>query len=108
MLRKRKASNPDGLRHLSPDLLDAPLPQTIHNPHLIAKELGIEWSPRLDDFHLSISEFPRLEVITKRALVFDVARTFNIIGWFAPAVVKVKILLRRLWESGVGWDDLQL
>ena len=41
LLCKWKGSSPDGLRHLSPDLLDAPLPQTIHNPHKFAKALGI-------------------------------------------------------------------
>ena len=65
LLRKWKASNLDALQHLSPELLDTPLPQTIHNPHEFAKALGIEWSPRLDNFHLSVSKFPCPEVITK-------------------------------------------
>ena len=60
-----KASNPDALRHLSADLLDAPLPQTIHKPHEFVKVPGIKSSPRLDSFRQRISEFPRLEVITK-------------------------------------------
>ena len=47
-----------------------------------------------------------MEVIKKRALVSDVARTFDILGYFGPVVVKVKILLQRLWESGVGCNDL--
>ena len=42
LLCKWKANNPDALRHLSPDLLDAPLPQAIHNSHKFAKALGIE------------------------------------------------------------------
>ena len=44
-------------------------------------------------------------MVTKRALVSDVGRTFDILGWIAPAIVRVKILLQKLWESGVGWDD---
>ena len=33
------------------------------------------------------------------------AKTFDALGWFAPVIVKVKILLQRLWEAGIGWDD---
>ena len=30
--------------------------------------------------------------------------TFDILGWLAPAIIKVKILLQRLWEQRVDWD----
>ena len=26
------------------------------------------------------------------------------LGWFAPAMIKPKILLQRLWEEGLDWD----
>ena len=38
-------------------------------------------------------------------LVSDIARIFDALGWFSPAVVKVKILLQRLWEEGLNQDD---
>ncbi len=34
----------------------------------------------------------------------DVAKTFDVFGWFAPTTIKVKILLQKLWEEGIGWD----
>ena len=43
--------------------------------------------------------------LTKRALVSDIAKTFDDLGWFAPVIIKAKILLQRVWESGTGWDD---
>ena len=52
-----------------------------------------------------MAEFPRLESVTKRALVSDVAKTYDVLGWFAPAIIKVKILLQQLWEAKIGWDD---
>ena len=39
-------------------------------------------------------------------LVSDIAKTFDILGWFSPTTIKVKILLQRLWEQKVDWDDL--
>ena len=105
LLRKWRSSEPAALRHLPPDLLDPQLTQTIHDSEGFAKALGVEWSASLDCFRLTVAEFPHLEAITKRALVSDVAKTFDVLGWFAPVIVKVKILLQRLWEAGLGWDD---
>ena len=70
-----------------------------------SKTLGLEWNSKLDSFRLTISELPNLEVLTKRMLVSDVAKIFDALGWFAPTTVKMKILLQRVWESGVSWDD---
>ena len=44
--------------------------------------------------------------VTKRFHVSDVAKTFNILGWFSPSITLVKILLLRLWELKVDWDDV--
>ena len=32
-------------------------------------------------------------------------KLYDVIGWFAPVVIKMKILLQRLWESKVDWDE---
>ena len=36
---------------------------------------------------------------------FDIAKTFDVLGWFAPVTIVVKILLQRVWEEKVDWDD---
>ena len=41
----------------------------------------------------------------KRSMVSDVAKVFDVMGWFSPAIVKMKILLQRLWEIKLDWDD---
>ena len=70
-----------------------------------SKTLGLEWNSHLDSFRLTISDLPDVSALTKRQLVSDVAKVFDALGWFAPTTVKMKILLQRVWESGVGWDD---
>ena len=69
------------------------------------KTLGIEWNAALDDFRLTIADPPPLDNITKRVLVSDIAKTFDVLGWFSPATIKVKILLQQLWEQKIDWDD---
>ena len=57
------------------------------------------------DGSLQPTELPSLDHITKRFLVSDVAKTYDILGWFAPSVIMIKILLQQLWEQKVGWDE---
>ena len=43
--------------------------------------------------------------MTKRSVVSDVAKVFDALGLFSPTTVKMKILLQRLWEIKLDWDD---
>ena len=45
LLRKWKASDPEALRHLSPDLLDSQLTQTIHDLVGFVKHLVLSGAP---------------------------------------------------------------
>ena len=105
LLHKWKSSEPATLQHLPDHLLDLQAAHTIPECDGFAKTLGIEWSTNLDCFRLTIQKFPELKTVTKRALVGDVAKTYDVLGWFSPAIVKIKVLLQRLWEARIGWDD---
>ena len=38
-------------------------------------------------------------------VVSDIAKSVDVLGWFSPTIVKVKILLQQLWELKVDWDS---
>ena len=38
-------------------------------------------------------------------LISDIAKTFDVLGWFSPSIIKVKILLQKVWELRIDWDD---
>lgn len=69
------------------------------------KMLGIEWNTVMDHFRLTIAELPPLDEVTKRVLISDVAKIFDVLGWFCPCIIKMKILFQQMWELKVGWDD---
>ena len=69
------------------------------------KTLGIEWHSVLDHFRLNVANRLPHYQLTKRALVSDIAKTYDVLGWFAPVIIKAKILLQKVWESGVDWDE---
>ncbi len=105
LLRKWNSSNSTVLNHVPSDLKECQSMQMMPTSGEYTKTLGIEWNACKDHFRLTISDPPPLENITKRALVSDIAKTFDILGWFSPSTIKVKILLRQLWERKVDWDD---
>jgi len=39
------------------------------------------------------------------SLCLILARSFDVLGWFSPSTVKAKILLQRVRESRIDWDD---
>ena len=43
--------------------------------------------------------------MTKRALISDIAKIFDVLGWYSPTTVKANILLQLLWSQKIGWDD---
>ncbi|XP_015437833.1 PREDICTED: uncharacterized protein LOC107192979 [Dufourea novaeangliae] len=66
--------------------------------------LGISWNPITDTFQIkanAISDPPR----TKRAILSEIAKLFDPLGWIVPVIVTAKILMQQLWQSRCDWDD---
>ena len=105
LLRKWNSSDSRVLDSIDPKLLDAQPTHPIPVPDDYTKTLGIEWNASLDHFRIAIATLNETNNMTKRALVSDIAKTFDVLGWFAPTIIKAKILLQRVWEARIGWDD---
>ena len=105
LLRKWNSSDPSVLEKIPQELRDTNRTQTISEVNEYAKTLGIEWNISTDGFRLTIAEFSPDTTITKRRMVSDVAKVFDVMGWFSLAIIKMKILLQRLWEIKLDWDD---
>ena len=105
-LRKWNSSEPLVLQAISPELLESKEVHSISGlEQNYTKTLGLEWNTVTDIFHITISKLPPSETVTKRILVSDIAKVFDVLEWFAPATVSVNILLQRVWEERVDWDD---
>ena len=105
LLRKWNSSNPSVLHHLPAELKATQSSHSLPDVEEYTKTLGIEWNSIMDHFRLTVSELPPVDNLTKRSLVSDIAKTFDVLGWFSPTIIKVKILLQRLWEEKVDWDE---
>ena len=67
-----------------------------------AKALGVFWNTHNDTLHVSLGLSPSP---SKREIASSAAKVFDVLGWFAPAVVWVKVILQRIWELGIDWDQ---
>lgn len=99
------SNDPEVLRHIPLDLRDSQASNPLPSTEEYSKTLGIQWNSTSDQFRLTISDPLPLSHVTKHQLVSDVAKTFDILGWFPPTIVKMKILLQKVWEPKVDWDD---
>ena len=50
-------------------------------------------------------QLPDHYVSTKRGIVSDIAKSFEILGWLAPFILNMKILFQHLWKLKLDWDD---
>ena len=42
---------------------------------------------------------------TKRSIASAVARLYDVLGWMAPTTLFLKVLLQKLWELHLDWDE---
>ena len=104
-LSKWRTNSPELLDTIPEELREKDSLQLLAAPGDCQKALGIHWDTGRDQFHDATPSLSPHAGPTKRQVVSDVARTFDILGWFSPAVVIVKILLQKLWKLGMTWDE---
>ncbi|KAL0852558.1 hypothetical protein ABMA27_016977 [Loxostege sticticalis] len=69
------------------------------------KILGLTWNRNDDVFQYSVNLPSAAAPVTKRAIISDIAKLFDPLGWIAPTITVAKIFIQRLWLAGVGWDE---
>ncbi|XP_045489248.1 uncharacterized protein LOC123690182 [Pieris rapae] len=61
----------------------------------ISKTLGVYWNPKEDCFMFQ-SSFDFSNKTTKRALLSDISKLFDPLGWLAPAITAKKIIFQEI------------
>ena len=104
-LCKWRSSSQEVLQAIPTHLQETKLVKDVTSPHSTeSKALGLQWNSRLDLMSPFINVPPTYRS-TKRGLISDVARTYDILGWIAPAVLSMKLVYQQLWKTGHDWDD---
>ncbi|GBN32855.1 hypothetical protein AVEN_14027-1 [Araneus ventricosus] len=94
----------------SPELLNSSLSTDVEHSFsvdtdLSVKTLGISWKPFQDRFvfKVSISIKPSY---TKREVLSVIDRLYDPLGFLGPVLTRAKVLLQRLWQQRLDWDDV--
>ena len=67
------------------------------------KALGVKWDSKRDTMAVDVNTQGDFEA-TKRGLLGDIARTFDVLGWIGPVILPMKLLMQELWDPNLGWD----
>ena len=71
----------------------------------VVKVFGLRWELASDSIFVSgASDFPT-EVKTKREMLHAVAKVFDPLGLFTPALLPLKMLIQECWKLGLKWDE---
>ena len=105
-LCKWRSSSTEVLDSIPPHLQEkSPLKdETTSQAPSYSKALGLVWDSGKDLTSPSIC-VPSSYRSTKRGLISDIAKTYDILGWIAPTVLSMKVLYQQLWQSGHEWDE---
>ena len=104
-LRKFRTNSKELREAIPTELLETSDLNISTSPSEHGKTLGLHWDTERDVFHVAAPCLKPAVVPTKRQILSDIARTYDVMGWCAPAMVKAKIMVQRLWQQDLGWDQ---
>ncbi len=104
-LRKWRSNNQKLLDTIPEESKEKESTQLVASPSDCHKTLGIHWDTVQDTLHVSIPDVTPISHPTKRQIASEIPRVFDLLGWFAPALISLKILLQKLWKLGMVWDE---
>ena len=105
-LRKWRSSSQEVLDSIDPSLLEQVPVKDLTDVHSAShpKALGVEWDAHDDAMSTSLT-LPNDFLSTKRGVISDIAKTFDVLGWIAPSIILMKVLYQRLWELRIAWNE---
>ena len=104
-LWKWQSNSRDLLAAVPDELKEKENIQLITAPRECHKALGVHWHTVEDTLHVAMPSLQPDDLPTKRQVASDVARTFDILGLFASPIVIIKLLLQKLWQLQLDWDQ---
>ena len=72
-----------------------------------AASLGLKWDTLKDHFYCKVSEklLKFDAIVTKKAVLSKVGQIFDLFGFLAAFTIRAKILIQKLWQKKLSWDE---
>ncbi|XP_058828387.1 uncharacterized protein LOC131688231 [Topomyia yanbarensis] len=105
-IHKWCSNSPEFLQHVPPDEREPQVPLKECGANKVIKVLGLLWDPEADALLLANQIKPVIrDVVTKRLIYAEVAKFYDPLGLYSPAIVLAKLQAQRLWSIKADWDD---
>lgn len=102
-LRKWSSNHPALLENIPPSHCQSEHLTFDGDTDTVVKVLGLQWQSSHDCFSFEVK--PTSPPCTKRAILSEVARIYDPLGFLCPLTLFAKRLIQHLWTLGVGWDE---
>ncbi|XP_065222295.1 uncharacterized protein LOC135846875 [Planococcus citri] len=103
-LRKYASNSQEFLSKLEPSLIE-PLKTRVLGGDSYIYVLGLVWCPQSDTLNVMLNFELLPSIITKRVILSDVSKIFDLLGMLSPVTITAKIILQDLWREGKEWDE---
>ena len=70
----------------------------------VTKTLGVMWNIQDDSLQYTVQTDNNLKA-TKRNILSVISKVFDPLGLIGPIVIRAKVILQRLWNENLDWDD---
>jgi len=68
------------------------------------KILGMYWNQSIDAYQYSVRPYNENIRVTKRVVLSEISSVFDPLGLISPIIIKLKIIMQRLWQVNMSWD----
>ncbi|KAJ8953097.1 hypothetical protein NQ318_013439 [Aromia moschata] len=69
------------------------------------KTLGILWNANQDNIQYTIMSISENSIASKRVILSIISQIFDPLGLLGPIIITAKILLQKLWQEKISWDE---
>lgn len=108
-IHKWCSNSPQLLELIPDDERESLKPLADRHVNEVIKVLGLLWEPATDELLIAECSKPTAEQAqqpaTKRIIYSEVAKHFDPLGLFAPSILLAKLLVQRLWQCKLDWDE---
>ncbi|XP_055527349.1 uncharacterized protein LOC129719969 [Wyeomyia smithii] len=108
LIRKWCSNSPEFLEHIPVEDQEKRVPLAECGVNEAIKVLGLLWDSTADTLYIAndTKQSPHPQhYITKRVMYSVIAKFFDPLGLISPVIVMAKLLVQRLWQLKIGWDN---
>lgn len=74
--------------------------------NFVMKTLGVSYNTKLDEFKIECPVKELSEKFTKRRVLQFIYKFYDPLGFAGPIVCTAKLLMQKLWQHKIGWDEV--